>query len=362
MRQSKPPAKKGAMTNTVTIISGTMTRVNVNLEIPFTRPMECLPVNRLPEGSEWVYELKLDGYRAQAIRDKNGVHLLSRNGKSFSRKFPLVFAALEDALPIGTALDGELVGFDEMGQPSFNALQNAGPDANVVFFAFDVLESEGKDVKKLPLRARKTILKLVLAASDRIQCSDHFAGPLAKFTEAVKEIGGEGIVAKRLDAPYEPDRRSGSWSKMRLNIGQEFVIGGFTTGSHGIDALVVGFYSGDELMYAARVRAGLVPVTRRELYARVKPLIVELCPFSNLPESKSGRWGQGLTAAKMKDCVWAKPKLVANFEFLEWTDTNHVRHIKFVGLRSDKNPRQVVPRNRRRLSLMRSKSIAKQSD
>ena len=105
---------------------------------------------------------------------------------------------------------------------------------------------------------------------------------------------------------------------------------------------MVGFYSGNALIYAARVRAGLVPATRRELYARLKPFIVEKCPFTNLPELKSGRWGQGLTAAKMKECIWVKPKLVANFEFLEWTDTNHVRHIKFAGLRADKNPRKVV--------------------
>ena len=105
---------------------------------------------------------------------------------------------------------------------------------------------------------------------------------------------------------------------------------------------MVGYYEGHTLMYAARVRAGLVPATRRELYGRLKPLIVEQCPFSNLPESGSGRWGQGLAAAKMRECIWVKPKLVANFEFLEWTDTNHVRHIKFVGLRSDKNPRKVV--------------------
>jgi bifunctional non-homologous end joining protein LigD len=155
-------------------------------------------------------------------------------------------------------------------------------------------------------------------------------------------MGGEGVVAKRLGSHYEPGKRTGAWTKKRLNIGQEFVIGGFTPGSHGIDALVVGFYSGDTLMYAARVRAGLVPATRREIYARLKPLIVERCPFENLPELKSGRWGQGLTAAKMKECIWVKPKLVANFEFLEWTDTNHVRHIKFVGLRTDKSPRQVV--------------------
>jgi bifunctional non-homologous end joining protein LigD len=129
---------------------------------------------------------------------------------------------------------------------------------------------------------------------------------------------------------------------MRLNVGQEFVIGGFTPGSHGVDALVVGFYSGDSLIYAARVRAGLVPATRGELFAKLRPLIIKDCPFVNLPESNAGRWGQGLTATTMSECVWVKPVLVANFEFLAWTDTNHVRHIKYVGLRTDKNPRKVV--------------------
>jgi bifunctional non-homologous end joining protein LigD len=129
---------------------------------------------------------------------------------------------------------------------------------------------------------------------------------------------------------------------MRINMGQEFVIGGFTPGNNGIDALVVGYYDARKLIYAARVRAGLVPASRREVYEKLKPLIVRTCPFVNLPEATPGRWGQGLTAAKMKECIWVKPKLIANFEFLEWTDSNHVRHIKFVGLRSDKDPFAVV--------------------
>ena len=129
---------------------------------------------------------------------------------------------------------------------------------------------------------------------------------------------------------------------MRINIGQEFVIGGFTPGSNGVDALIVGYYEDGGLIYVARVRAGLVPVLRRELHDRLKPLIVKTCPFVNLPEAKPGRWGQGLTAQKMKDCIWVTAKLVANFEFLEWTDSNHVRHIKFVGVRSDKDPLTVV--------------------
>ena len=175
-----------------------------------------------------------------------------------------------------------------------------------------------------------------------VQRCEHFIGPVEKFLAAVRKIGGEGVIAKRLSSRYEPGRRTGSWTKMRINVGQEFVIGGFTPGSNGIDALVVGFYEGKKPLYAARVRAGFVPSQRRDLHTRLKPIVIATCPFANLPESKSGRWGQGLTTDEMRDCIWVQPKLVANFEFLEWTDSNHVRHIKFVGLRPDKNPRAVM--------------------
>ena len=312
------------------------------ISIPFTLPMECLPVARLPEGEQWFYELKLDGYRAQVIQDSKGVRVLSKNGKDLTKKYPLLVRGLNDAIAADTALDGELVAFDDAGLPSFNALQNATRETNVVFFAFDVLVSEGQDVKMLPLRARKDILSRIFHANGHIQLSEYFSGPLAKFIEGVKKISGEGVVAKRLDTPYQPGRRSGSWSKKRINIGQEFVIGGFTPGSNGIDALVVGYYEGGKLIYAARVRAGLVPASRRELYGLLKPHIVKTCPFANLPDATSGRWGQGLTAAKMKECIWVRPRLVANFEFLEWTDSNHVRHIKFVALRCDKDPLTVI--------------------
>lgn len=186
------------------------------------------------------------------------------------------------------------------------------------------------------------LLKTAFIPSDLVQLSEYFQGSLSAFIAGVKEIGGEGVIAKRLNSVYEPGRRSGAWTKQRINIGQEFVIGGFVPGSHGVDALIVGFYQKKSFMYTARVHAGLVPATRRELHGKLKPLIVDTCPFANLPERTAGRWGQGLTAAKMKECVWVQPKLVANFEFLEWTDSNHVRHIKFVGLRSDKDPRTVV--------------------
>lgn len=315
-------------------------------DISFTPPMECLPVANLPDGPGWVYELKLDGYRGQAFRDHRGVHLLTRRGKDFSRKFARVFDAMKDSIPIGAAVDRELVAFEETGQLSFNALQNADADTNVVFFAFDILMHNWRDTKHLPLGERKALLAKAIRPSDRVQVSEHFGGPIGKFLKAVREMGGEGVVAKRLESHYEPGRRSGAWSKKRLNIGQEFVIRGFTPASNGVDALVVGFYEGRRLMYAARVRSGLVPATRRDLYARMQSRISPDCPFANLPEAKSGRWGQGLTAAKMKQCIWVRPELVANFEFLEWTDSNHVGHIKFVALREDKDPRKVVRERR----------------
>jgi bifunctional non-homologous end joining protein LigD len=304
--------------------------------------MECLQVERLPEDDDWIYELKLDGYRAQGIRDSRGARVLSKNGKDLSKKFPAVATALDHALMEQTVVDGELVAFDEDGRPSFNVMQNAGPKDHVVFFAFDLLVDRGRDVKGLPLSDRRSILESSVIFSDLVQCSDHFSGSLATFTAGVEKIGGEGVIAKRLSSHYEPGKRSGAWRKKRITIGQEFVIGGFTKGSHGVDAVIVGYYEGKHLIYVASVRAGFVPPTRRTVHGLLEPLITVVCPFKNLPERTTGRWGDGLTAAKMKACVWVKPSLVANFEFLEWTGTSHVRHIKFVGMRNDKDPHRVV--------------------
>ena len=310
--------------------------------IAFTPPMECLPVDRLPESDEWIFELKLDGYRAQGIRDAKGVRLLSKNGKDFSKKYPHVVRGLEKALVMDTVVDGELVAFDGDGQQNFAVLQDAGPDTLVAFFVFDLLMDRGRDLKSLPLSERRAALQANLVTSDIVQCSEHFSGPLSRFVAAVRKVGGEGVIAKRLSSRYEPGKRSGAWRKKRIAIGQEFVIGGFTPGAHGMDALVVGCYEGEALKYVARVRAGFVPASRSAVHSLLKSLIIDKCPFKNLPEARNGRWGEGLTAAKMKKCIWVRPELVANFEFLEWTDTDHVRHIKFLGLRDDKDPRIVV--------------------
>jgi ATP-dependent DNA ligase len=165
---------------------------------------------------------------------------------------------------------------------------------------------------------------------------------LPVLIHSVKAHGFEGLVAKRRNSVYEPGVRSGAWMKMRVNRGQEFVIGGYTRGTKTFDALVFGYYEGDQLIYVARTRNGFTPATRGQLFRKFQGLEVAHCPFDNLPEAKSGRWGQGLTKAKMAECQWLQPILVGQFEFLEWTADNHLRHTKLVGLREDKRARDVA--------------------
>jgi len=162
-----------------------------------------------------------------------------------------------------------------------------------------------------------------------------FRSGLPDLITAVKAQGLEGLVAKRRDSRYEPGQRSGAWAKMRVNQAQDFISGGYTLGGRIFDAIVFGYYEGPRLIYAARTRNGFTPSSRDALFRKFKGLETAECPFVNLPEAHSGRWGEGLTAEKMKDCIWLKPVLLAAFEFLECTPDNHLRHSKFVALRDD---------------------------
>src|SRR5436309_12934321 len=166
--------------------------------------------------------------------------------------------------------------------------------------------------------------------------------PLPVLIESVKAHGFEGLVAKRCNSVYEPGLRSGAWMKMRVNRGEEFVIGGYTRGTRTFDALIFGYFEGEKLIYVARTRNGFTPVTRVQLFKKFKGLEINECPFANLPEARSGRWGQGLTKAKMAECQWLKPVLVGQFECREWTGDNHLRHSRFVGLSEDKKASDVV--------------------
>jgi len=278
----------------------------------------------------------------KAVKQYGKVTLYSRRGNILNTKFPYIATALK-GLPDETILDGELVALDAKRRSVFNLLQNfRSAEAQIHYYAFDILVLKGKHLTQLPLAERRQILNKVALVNDHISLSAVSPGPSADILAFVKEHGLEGVIAKRADSVYEPGKRTGLWRKHRINLGQEFVIGGYTPGTHGIDAVITGFYRGKDLIYAARVRAGFVPATRRDTFAKIKHLQAPACPFANLPEKTAGRWGEGLTAAKMKDCVWLRPEAVARIDFLEWTGADHLRHTKFVALRDDKDPRKVV--------------------
>jgi len=305
----------------------------------FIEPMLLLRTDTLPnDGERWEYQLKFDGYRAIAFKTGGRVHLRSRNDNDFSGRYAGVVKGLAK-LPNETVIDGEVIALDDEGRPSFNILQNYGSSkAPVLYFVFDVMVLAGRDVMREPLKMRRGLLetKILPKLSEPVRYAGPLDASLPVLIESVKAQGLEGLVAKRLDSRYETGLRSGAWQKMRVNRGQEFVIGGYTVGTKTFDALIFGYYEDDRLIYAARTRNGFTPVVREQLFKKFRGLEINECPFVNLPEAKSGRWGAGLTAAKMKDCRWLKPVLVAQIEFLEGTGENHLRHTKFIALRESK--------------------------
>jgi len=310
----------------------------------FIEPMLLLRADTLPDDpTQWEYQLKLDGYRAVAFKQTGKVHLRSRNDNDFASRYPAVLEGLSK-LPNETVIDGELVAFDEEGRPSFNAMQNAGPGTQIIYYVFDVMVLRGRNVMAETLDERRELLErhVVPVLSEPVRYAGQLKANLRDLIASVKAQALEGLVAKRRTSRYEPGLRSGAWRKMRINRGQEFVIGGYTIGTRSFDALVLGYYEGGRLMYVARTRNGFTPAIRQRLFKKLHPLEIRDCPFVNLPELRSGRWGQGLTKAKMAECRWVQPVLVAQVEFLEWTADDHLRHTKFVGLREDKAARDVT--------------------
>lgn len=302
----------------------------------FIEPMLLLSVNTLPEGATWTYELKLDGYRAVAVKAQRRVQLRSRNNKDFNRKYPAIAEALAP-LPDDTVIDGEVVALDESGRPSFNALQNYGPNVAVHYYVFDIMVLAGQDVMNEPLKRRRELLRseVLPRLKEPVRPCLELNASLSDVVTAIRAQGLEGVVAKNLNGSYEPGRRSGSWRKMRINRGQEFVIGGYTVGANTFDAVIFGYYENEKLVYVGRTRNGFTPILREQLNETLRQLQIQECPFANLPEEKSGRWGLGLTVEKMKDCRWVRPVLVGQFEYVEWTPDNHLRHSRFVALRED---------------------------
>ena len=269
-------------------------------------------VEQLPEGNEWLYEVKFDGYRCLAAKDSTGVTLWSRRGNDFTAQFLNIAKACEE-LPARTLLDGEIVAIDEDGRISFNLLQHHRSQAQaLLFYAFDVLVHRGVKLVNEPLSKRRRVLsdlmKPLTRRASSIALSESIDATPVELIQVVKEFGFEGVIAKRKNSCYESGKRSGAWLKYKVNKSQEFVIGGYTPGNP-LDAVIVGYYEGDKLIYAAKVRNGFVPRLRRDVWQNLKGLEIASCPFANLPEKKRTQFS--LTREQMKDCIWLKPHLVA---------------------------------------------------
>jgi len=206
----------------------------------FVEPMDCLPVPKLPEGPEWVWEIKLDGYRAVAVKSPNSVTLYSHNKKTLNKRFPYIVEPLRE-LPDGMVVDGEIVALDDDGRPIFNLLQNfTSESGRIRYFVFDLLCYKNRDLTSLPFLKRRETLRSLKFDGGRIALSECIEASAEQMLAEVREQRLEGVIGKRRDSLYEPGNRSGALIQHRVNLGQEFVIGGFTPGPHGLDAIIVG--------------------------------------------------------------------------------------------------------------------------
>jgi bifunctional non-homologous end joining protein LigD len=302
--------------------------------------MAAQPVKSLPEGDDWLYEPKLDGYRALLLKDGKQVQILSRNEKDLTKMYPKVAVAGLRVRAEQAVVDGEIVALSQDGRPSFQALQHgsAHPNHQIVFYAFDLLHLNGQDLTSQPLLERRARFPEIIGDDPTIRLSLDLPGSVSEIVRALRAAGIEGVIAKRKDSTYQAGERTGDWVKLKLEQQQEFVIGGYRPdGSIGLDALLVGYYEGKTLLFAGKVRAGFIPHVRREVLEKLAPLVNARCPFANLPDAGAGHWGSGITAVEMQQMRWTKPQLVAQVRFTEWTADGRLRHSAFLGLRSDKS-------------------------
>jgi bifunctional non-homologous end joining protein LigD len=324
-------------------------RVAKAAELPaFVEPMKAKLALAPPRGN-WIYEIKFDGWRALALKGGRQARLLSRNEKDFGAKFPEIMESVAALDAQDAVLDGEIVALDEKGRSSFQLLQayELGQERPPIFFyAFDILQLNGLDLKDLPLRERKSKLENLLKKPPGvIRYSAPLGSEAGPLLEKVRQLGLEGLIGKLEGSVYQPGRRSGSWIKLKLLLEQEFVIGGYTDpeGSRrNFGSVIVGFYEGKKLLFAGKVGTGFNDALLRRLHARLKKIARQSCPFANLPVPRGNKWGQGITASEMKYCHWVEPRMVCQVKFSEWTRDGRLRQPVFLGIREDKEPAEVV--------------------
>ena len=320
----------------------------VKMKGKFLEPMKARIEDAPPPG-DWEFEIKFDGFRALAYKEGKAVHLLSRTNHDLAPKFPEITEALQALRASDAIVDGEIVALDSKGRSSFQLLQafELGQERPpLCFYAFDILELKGKSTRDLPLGERREKLQSILPEDNSVVRFSSALGTNEKpLLKKAAKLGLEGLIGKRKDSVYEAGKRSGAWIKLKLVKQQEFIIGGYTEPSGSrqhIGALLVGVQEKGRLVYAGKVGTGFNHAMLRDLYAQFKKLERATCPFSDLPEEREGRYGQGITARVMKSCHWIKPELVCQIKFSEWTNDDRLRQPVYLGLREDKVAKKVV--------------------
>jgi bifunctional non-homologous end joining protein LigD len=300
---------------------------------PFEQPQLATLVDEVPPGPNWLFEYKYDGYRLLIATGTGAATAWTRNGKDWSDKFrALVRAAAK--LPAGCLIDGEAVALDDEGKPSFQLLQSTlheGRGANLAFYAFDLLIDRGQDIKRLPNVERKDRLKSLLAeVHPPILFGDHVIGRGEDLFREICKAGGEGLIAKKSDAPYRGER-SKNWLKVKCIQRQEFVIIGWSESDkrRGFRSLLLGTRDGRAFTYAGKVGTGFSADLIEELMEKMEPLQTEMAA-AEVPR------------AERKGAHWVKPELVAEINFAEFTSEGILRHPSFVALREDKPAKEVV--------------------
>ncbi|WP_285008176.1 DNA ligase D [Pedobacter faecalis] len=309
------------------------------------KPMLATLVDKPFDGDDWVYEVKWDGYRALGFSLKNGdVQLLSRNNKQFNEKFYPIYD-LMGKWKLDIVVDGEIMVLGENGVSNFGNLQNwrSEADGELVYYVFDLIWYEGKDLTGLPLSERQAILAEVLPQDDEsIRLSKVFKAKGTEFFNAAQRMGLEGIIAKKADSLYSVNNRSKEWLKIKVQKRQEVVIAGYTKNEDTpklFSSLLLGVYEDGVLRYAGKVGTGFNDKTQKQMMASFKPLITDKSPFNEIPDvNKPSRFRPNPPKAK---ATWLKPELVCEVAFTEVTSDGVFRHPSFEGMRIDKKATDV---------------------
>jgi bifunctional non-homologous end joining protein LigD len=314
----------------------------------FIEPMKARLVDNPPTHGDWLYELKFDGIRAIAVKNRSKTSLISRNGNKLDARFPEIAEAVKNLPVRDCVIDGEVVALDEDGRSSFQllqALETEGRKAPLRFYVFDLLELDEKSLLGLSLEQRKQVLaKLCESGGDPIRYSGEISGDVKSLLAEVKRRSLEGLIGKQRKSVYEPGRRSGTWIKLKCLNEQEFVIGGYTPpgGSRKhFGAILVGYYDRGKLKFAGKVGSGFTAKSLSILSKKFREEERDDCPFVDLPSKDGGEWVQGITPSMMKKMHWVNPKFVAQIKFAEWTRDGKLRQPVFLGMREDKEATEV---------------------